>query len=183
MTIVNRVLTIPSEVEVLVKPEKILVKGPRGQLELRAFSEVRVIKNGQRISTELVKTKRKILARKARALAGTLNSLIFNALVGVKSGHSRFLVIKGVGYKVLQKEQELEFALGFSHSLNLTIPSDLEVNCPDNSQIIVQGKDKEKVGQFATRIRRLRRHRPYKLAGIYYREEQVKLRPTKTLKK
>jgi len=185
MTVINRILVIPENVQVIIKEkeQKIEISGSRGKLELKTFPEVKVIQEGNKISTTAIDTKRSSIARKARALTGTMNSLICNALEGVKNGHSEPLVVKGVGYKVLPKGKELEFTLGFSHAINLAIPGDLEVNCPDNTQITIQGVNKEKVGQFAAQIRSLRRHRPYKLKGVYYKEEKTKLKAGKTLNK
>lgn len=185
MTIVNRILVIPEDVQVIIreKEQKIEINGPRGKSELKVFPEIKVIQEGSKILTKAIDTKRNSIMRKARALAGTMNSLIYNNLIGVKNGHSEQLVIKGVGYKVLPKGKELEFTLGKSHSDKLVVPEDLEVKCPDNTEIIIQGINKEKVGQFAAQIRKLRRHRPYKLKGIYYKEEKIKLKAGKTLNK
>ncbi|RHZ36246.1 50S ribosomal protein L6 [endosymbiont GvMRE of Glomus versiforme] len=185
MTIVNRILVIPENVQVIIKEkeQKIEVSGPRGKLELKIFSEVKIVQEENKVFTKKIDTKRSSVAKKAQALTGTMNSLIYNALEGVKNGHSEPLVIKGTGYKVLVKAKKLEFSLGKSHTDKLVIPEDLEVNCPDNTQIIVQGINKEKVGQFAAQMRKLRPHRPYKLKGIYYKEEKVKLKAGKTLNK
>ena len=185
MTIVNRVLVIPESVQVIVKEkeQKIEISGPRGKLELNIFPEVKVVQEENKIFTKAIDTKRNSIARKAHALTGTMNSLIYNALEGIKKGHSKSLVIKGVGYRVLAKAKELEFSLGKSHSDKAIIPEGLEVNCPDNTQIIIQGIDKEKVGQFAAQLRKLRSHSPYKFKGIYYKEEKVKLKPGRTLNK
>src|SRR4051794_28456213 len=105
MTIVNRTLNISENVQVAIKTgeQKIEVSGPRGELELKTFPEVKVIQEGNKIFTTAVDTKRSSIARKAYALAGTMNSLIYNALEGVENGHSRSLVVKGVGYKVSLK--------------------------------------------------------------------------------
>lgn len=185
MTIVNRILIIPESVQVNVKEptQKIEISGSRGKLELKIFPEVKVIQEGNKIFTKPIDTKRSSVARKAYALTGTMNSLIYNAMEGVKNGHARKLVVKGVGYKVLLKGKELEFTLGKAHLDRLVIPADLETKCPDNTQIVIQGIDKEKVGQFAAQARRLRRHRPYKLKGIYYAEEKIKLKAGKTVNK
>ena len=181
MTIVNRILVIPENVQVIIKEkeQKIEVSGPRGKLELKTFPEVKVVQERNQIFTKGIESTRSSTARKTRSLTGTMNSLIYNALEGAKNGHSEPLVIKGVGYKVLAKEKELEFSLGKSHTDKVVIPEGLEVNCPDNTQVIIQGIDKEKVGQFAAQLRKLRPHRPYKLKGVYYKEEKIKLKEGK----
>lgn len=154
MTIVNRILFIPENVQVIIreKEQKIEINGPQGKLELKIFPEVKVTQEENKIFTKATDTKRSSAERKTRELTGTMNSLIYNALNGVKNGHSESLVIKGVGYKVLSKEKELEFSLGKAHVDRVVIPKELKVNCPDNTQIIIQGTDKEKVGQFAAQI-------------------------------
>ncbi len=185
MTIINRVLVISENIQVIIRKEeqKIEINGPQGKLELDIFPEVEVTQEENKIFTKAIDTRRSSIARKARKLTGTMNSLIYNALVGVKNGHSESLVIKGVGYKVLLKEKELEFSLGKSHVDRVVIPEKLKVNCPDNTQIIIQGIDKEKVGQFAAQVWKLRSHSPYKLKGIYRKEEKIKLKARKTLNK
>jgi large subunit ribosomal protein L6 len=185
MTIINRTLVVPENVQVVIKKEEqiIEIKGPRGKLELEVFPEVEVTQKENKIFTKAIDTKRSSIKRKARELTGTMNSLIYNALNGVKNGHSKSLVIKGVGNKVLIKEEGLEFFLGKSHVDKVAISEELKVNCPDNTQTIIQGIDKEKVGQFAAQIRKLRRHNPYKIKGIYHKEEKIKLKARKTLNK
>src|SRR3954468_25097541 len=126
MTIVNRILVIPEKVQIVIKEkeQKIEINGPQGKLELEIFPEVKVIQEENKIFTKAIDTKRSSVERKARELTGTMNSLTYNALEGVKNGHSESLVIKGVGYKVLAKEKELEFSLGKSHVDRIVIPED-----------------------------------------------------------
>src|SRR3954470_10659655 len=100
MTIVNRILVVPEKVQALIKEkeQKIEISGPGGKLELKIFPEVKVWQKEDNIFTKAIEAKRSAIVRKARALTGTMNSLIYNALSGVKSSHSKSLVIKGVGY-------------------------------------------------------------------------------------
>jgi len=184
MSIINRPLIIPENVQVIIKEQAIEIIGSRGKLMHKIPPQIKIIKEEDKIFTKIVESaERTSVVRKNRALAGTLNSLIYNALKGVKNGHSKSMIVKGVGYKVLPKDKELEFTLGFSHSVKLAIPNNLEVTCPDNSQVIIQGANKEEVGQFAAQIRKLRKHRPYKLKGIYHKDEKIKLKAGKTLNK
>jgi large subunit ribosomal protein L6 len=197
MSIVNRMLTIPENVQVVIKnrevkdtsqpkEQEVEIIGPRGKLTQKIFPEVEVVKTENKLFTKLKAESKK------RELVGTLNSLLYNALEGVTEGHQKELDIKGVGYKVVMKNNQLEFSLGksykeigskkFSQDL-VSIPADLEVNCPENNQITVKGISKEKVGQFATQIKKLRRRSPYKLKGIYDKNEKVKLKTGKKLSK
>lgn len=187
MSIVNRILTIPKNVQVVIRKasdtnqpneQEIEIIGPQGKLTQNIFPEVEVIKTENKLFTKLKAESKK------RELVGTLNSLLYNALEGVEKGHQKELDIEGVGYKVLKlKNEELEFSLGASHPIKLVIPSDLEVSCPENDQITVKGINKEKVGQFAAQIKKLRRRSPYKLKGIYDKNERVKIKTGKKLSK
>ena len=189
MSIVNRILTIPENVQVVIKnrevndtsqlkEQEIEIIGPRGKLTQKIFPEVEVVKTESKLFTKLKAESKK------RELVGTLNSLLYNALEGVTEGHQKELDIKGVGYKVLKPtNEELNFSLGASHPIKLAIPNDLEVNCPEINQITVKGISKEKVGQFAAQIKKLRRRSPYKLKGIYDKNEKVKLKTGKKLSK
>src|SRR2546429_1481848 len=142
MSIVNRMLIIPENVQVVIsnreandisqsKEQEIEVIGPQGKLTQKIFPEVEVVKTENKLFTKLKNESKK------KELVGTLNSLLYNALEGVTEGHQKELTIKGVGYKVLKKNEELEFSLGASHSIRLAIPNNLKANCPENDQIIV----------------------------------------------
>jgi len=185
MTIVNRGLVIPENVQVNIKEKekKIEISGTKGKLELEIFPEVKVTQEGSKIFTKKIETNRSSVVRKSHALAGTMNSLIYNGIKGVQEKHQKKLDIKGIGYKVLLKGKELEFTLGFSHSIKIIIPSNLEITCPSNVQIIIQGINKEEVGQFAAKIESLRRPSPYKIKGIYREHAIIKLKSGKTLNK
>ena len=185
MAIVNRGLVIPENIQVIIKEkeQKIEISGSKGKLELEIFPEVKVIQEGNKIFTKQIETNRSSVARKAYALAGTMNSLIYSGIKGVQEKHQKKLDIKGTGYKVLSKGKELEFTLGFSHSIKVAIPNNLEITCPNNTQIIIQGISKEEVGKFAAKIENLRRPNRYKMKGIYRENAIIKLKPGKTLNK
>lgn len=186
MSISNRPLIIPKEAQVIIKEKEQIIEiiGSHKKLVQKIPSQVKLVQEGNKIFTKKAEiAKRKSMEKKICALVGTVNSLIYSALEGVKNGHSVPLVIKGVGYKVLLKAKKLDFSLGKSHIDELTIPENLEVTCPDNSQIIIKGASKEEVGQFAAQIKKLRQRRPYKLKGVYHKDEQIKLKAGKTLNK
>src|SRR5438067_1747480 len=172
----NRVSTIPSAVNVMLKGERLLVQGPLGKNELFINPMVEIVYKDNNISTK----------SNNLALAGTFNSLIYNMIEGVNHGYKEVLEVKGVGYKVTQKDSKLEFALGKSHLDYVVIPSDLKVELEGN-KIIITGLDKQKVHRFAYNdIKILRRPSVYKKnKGIYYLEEEksIKLRPGKSLRK
>jgi large subunit ribosomal protein L6 len=194
MSIINRVLIIPENVKVIIKDtetkeQEVEIIGPQGKLIRKIFPEVEVVKEENKLFTKLKAESKK------KELVGTLNASLSNDLIGVNTAHREELNIKGTGHKVLKKKEEnklftklkaeskknevLEFSLGASHPIRLVVPNDLEVSCPENNQIIIRGINKEKVGQFAAQIKRLRRRSPYKLKGIYDKNEEVKLRARK----
>ncbi len=164
----KRVIVIPNDVEVKVDKNFVSVKGPLGELS-REFSPL--------ISIELdnnnLKTNRKSEDRKIKMLHGTTNSLIQGMIEGVKKGFKKELEINGVGYNVILKDNVLTFSLGFSHKINLEVPSYLKVEVPKPNQLIISGIDKQKVGQFASKIRLFKKPEPYGGKGIKYKDETI----------
>lgn len=172
----NRIIIIPPQVEIVVDSRKVLVQGPLGKNELLINPIVEIIRTENKITTKSVNL----------ALAGTFNSLIYNMIVGVSQGYQKTLEVKGVGYKVILKNDKLEFALGKSHYDYVTIPPELKVKLAGN-KIIITGLDKQKVGKFASNdIKVLRPPSIYKKnKGIYHlgEEKNIKIKPGKTLRK
>jgi large subunit ribosomal protein L6 len=104
-------------------------------------------------------------------------------VVGVTQGYEKKLEIQGVGYLATISNNILSLRVGFANELKKPIPSDLKVNCPDQTHIVVRGCDKQRVGQFAAEVRALRKPEPYKGKGIRYQGEQIKLKPGKSATK
>jgi large subunit ribosomal protein L6 len=104
-------------------------------------------------------------------------------VVGVTQGYEKKLEIQGVGYLATISNNILSLRVGFANELKKQIPSDLKVNCPDQTHIVVRGCDKQRVGQFAAEVRSLRKPEPYKGKGIRYQGEQIKLKPGKSATK
>jgi len=133
--IAKRVLAISEETKIILNAEEIKVQGPKVSLTQKIPFQVEVIQQGNVLLTQTKNSG-------TSALTGTINSLIFNMLKGVKSdgGYEKKLEVKGVGYKVLLQEKEkkryLELSLGFSHLVKLDIPTNLEVNCSNNKIVI-----------------------------------------------
>ena len=168
--IAKRVISIPQNVKINFQKGAVFAEGPLGKSEeLFIPQEMEITNNEGKILTK----------SENNSLAGTYNSLIYNMIKGVTEGYEDILEVKGIGYKVLLKGKELEFTLGFSHPIKTAIPSNLEITCPNNNQIIIQGISKEEVGLFASKIESLRRPNPYKLKGIYRENAIVKLKSGK----
>lgn len=169
-------IPIPSGVDVAISGLRVTVKGPKGTLERDLVSDISVAREGD----ELVVT-RPSDERRHRALHGLTRSLVNNMVVGVSDGFRRELDIVGVGYRATaQGPNRLELALGFSHPVFVDAPEGIAFEVPVPTKIIVQGADKEMVGQVAANIRKLRKPEPYKGKGIRYSDERVLRKAGKT---
>jgi large subunit ribosomal protein L6 len=144
------------------------VKGPRGQLE-RSIPEDIVI---EQTDGEL-RVARARETREARALHGLTRSLVANMVQGVTEGYEKRLEIHGVGYRVTKQGNDLEIAVGFSHTVRKAAPPGIEFDVPAPTRISVRGIDKELVGQTAAEIRAIRKPEPYKAKGIRYEGEHI----------
>ena len=168
----KRILTIPENVEVAIREKTLFVKGPKGSLELKLNPTIDV-KIKDQDNTKTITTTPKDDEKQTKQNHGTINSLINGMLIGVTQGFKKELEIFGVGYRVAVKGNKLNMLLGFSHDINLEIPSDLTITVVKNNQITVEGIDKQKVGQFAAQIRSFKKVEPYKGKGIKYKGEYV----------
>jgi len=168
----NRVLTIPAGVEVNVDGNKIVVKGPKGTLEdTFKASNVEVKVEGNEIHVT-----RKDETKVSKQLHGTTNSNINNMLIGVSEGFKRELEINGVGYRFQLQGNKVIITAGYSHNVELVAPEGVKMEMPDKSQteLIVSGYDKQKVSEFASNIRKVRKPEPYKGKGIKFKEEHIR---------
>ena len=165
----NAPITVPSGVEVSISGSSISVKGSKGTLERDLPGGITV---REEESTLLVE--RPDDTGESKAFHGLSRSLIQNMIVGVTEGFTKELQIQGVGYRATAKgSNALELALGFSHPVNITAPDGIELEVPQQTQILVKGIDKQLVGQVAADIRKWRKPEPYKGKGIRYAGERV----------
>ena len=163
-----------SGVEAELKGNSLTVKGPRGSLAMECHTEVQVDK----VDGELRVAPRSG-SRFARAMAGTTRSLINNMVTGVTAGFERKLTLVGVGYRARAQGQQLNMTLGFSHPINYRVPEDVTIQTPSQTEIVVQGIDRQRVGQVAAELRRFRPPEPYKGKGVRYSDERVVLKEAK----
>ncbi|HJO20511.1 MAG TPA: 50S ribosomal protein L6, partial [Acidimicrobiales bacterium] len=155
-------ITVPSGVEVTIADQHVVVKGPRGSLDLDVVDDITVRQEG-----DLLHVERPDDERRNRAMHGLTRSLVNNMVVGVSEGFKKELQIIGVGYRALAKgDSALELQLGYSHSINVKAPDGITFDVPEPTHIIVSGADKQAVGQMAAEIRSLRKPEPYKGKGV-----------------
>lgn len=162
---------IPAGVEVNIAGTKVSVKGPKGQLDLYLLPQVKVEQEGGELRVKRLGSERD---RFARAMHGTTRALLNNMVIGVARGYERKLEVQGVGYSAQLQGNKLVLNVGFSHPVEKEIPSTVTVECPNQTTIIVRGCDKQRVGEFAAEIRKLRPPEPYKGKGIRYSDEIVR---------
>jgi large subunit ribosomal protein L6 len=163
-------------VNVSVQGRTVLVEGPKGKLqwEHRPEVTVRLDESGRNVVVERLQE-----SRQSRAFHGLTRALINNMIVGVKNGYEKRLEIVGVGYLAAVQSKTLQLRVGFANELQKEIPPGLQVTCPDQTHIVVQGCDKQQVGEFAAEVRALRKPEPYKGKGVRYQGEYVKIKPGK----
>ena len=166
----KKTIEILKDVEVKIQGQEITVKGPKGELTRNILPEVKVELVDGKISVQLVAGKENI--KKNKAFWGLFRALINNMVQGVVNGFEKKLEIKGVGYKAEVVNQEIVLNAGFSHQVKIKIPEKINVLVEKNI-ITVSGIDKEKVGQFASNVRKVRPAEPYKGKGIKYVDEVI----------
>ena len=162
-------ITVPSGVEVKIDGDTVAVKGPKGELSHVVASPIQVsLEEGTLTVT------RPDDERESRSLHGLSRSLINNMVVGVTEGYEKKLEIHGTGYRVQNKGNALEFALGYSHPVVIEAPEGISFTVENPTRFAVQGIDKQLVGETAANIRKLRRPDPYKGKGVRYEGEQIR---------
>ncbi len=162
-------INIPQGVEVKVADGVLAVKGQKGELRIPVHPLVEIS-----IEADTAKVTPKDNSKFANALWGTFASHLQNMIVGVTEGYSKKLIVEGVGFRVEQKGKDIELKVGFSHPVLVSVPEDLTVEVdPKENSITVSGIDKQKVGQFAADVRKVRKPEPYKGKGIRYEGEHI----------
>jgi len=174
----SRVAKIPvaivKGVEVKIENGMIMVKGPKGELSVPMHDDVEV-----KIEDGHVAFKALNDSKESNAMSGTLRALVHNLVKGVSEGFSKKLTLVGVGYRAQAQGQKLNLSLGFSHPVVHEMPEGIKVETPTQTEIVISGADKQKVGQVAADIRAYRSPEPYKGKGVRYADEVVILKETK----
>ncbi|MGD9604162.1 MAG: 50S ribosomal protein L6 [Gammaproteobacteria bacterium] len=162
-------IPVPKGVEVQINGQAIAVKGPKGALDCILNHRVQVVQaDGELQISPRDET------QDGNAQSGTARALLANMVTGVSNGFERRLDINGVGYRAQAKGQVVSLSLGFSHPVEFAVPAGITVETPTQTEIVIKGIDKQKVGQVAANIRAYRPPEPYKGKGVRYRDEMIR---------
>jgi large subunit ribosomal protein L6 len=170
----NLPVKVPAGVEVTLGEWEMVVKGPLGTLTQALPSTVRVKRDADKVVFEAAND-----SIEANAMSGTLRALLANMVLGVSKGFERKLNLVGVGYRAQAAGETLNLTLGFSHPVAHKMPKGVKVETPTQTEILIKGIDKQRVGQVAAEIRSYRPPEPYKGKGVRYADEVVVLKETK----
>ena len=176
----NKPVPIAEGAKVSLSGRRIDIEGPKGKLTYEHRPEVTVKINEDDKQVVVVRDNDE---RPSREFHGLTRAIIANMVEGVTKGYEKRLEIVGVGYLAAIQGDTLQLRVGYANELHRKIPSELTVTCPDQTHVVVQGCDKQKVGQFAAEVRSLRKPEPYKGKGVRYQGEQVKIKPGKSATK
>jgi large subunit ribosomal protein L6 len=161
-------LAIPAGVTATLEGQTVKAKGPKGELSFTVHDEVLVAMNDGAIKVDP-----RDGSKPARSKWGMSRTMIGNIFTGVKDGFERKLEINGVGYRAAMQGKDLQLSLGFSHEVVYKVPTGITVSVPKPTEIVVNGINKQQVGQVAAEIREFRGPEPYKGKGVKYAEERI----------
>ncbi|VUX55501.1 50S ribosomal subunit protein L6 [uncultured Woeseiaceae bacterium] len=165
---------LPQGVEFNQSGTAVSVKGGNGTLSMELNSEVELVQEDNTITV-----KARSGSRFSAAISGTTRALLANMIEGVTRGFEKKLELKGVGYRAISEGKKLNLTLGFSHPVVFEVPDDVTVETPSQTEVIVKGNDKQRVGQVAAEIRGFRPPEPYKGKGVRYADERVVMKEAK----
>ncbi len=171
----NKVILIPEGVEVSINENKVLVKGKHGSLEEKFSKMVSVV-----LEENQLVVKRFGDSDIEKKIHGTTRSLLANMVTGVHERFKKQLEITGVGYRALMQGNTLVISAGYSHNFEFVVPEGIDVTLPKNTTIIIEGINKQVVGEFAANVRAVRKPEPYKGKGIRYADEVIRRKEGKT---
>ncbi len=164
----NRKLVIPENVTINIENDKVTVKGPKGELSTALAKDITVaVEDGQVVVTRANEN--------AKAMHGTINSLVNNMIKGVTEGYTKGLEIIGVGYRfALKGDKTLVVSAGYSKPVEVTVPNGIKVDVVSNTEITLSSIDNIILGEFAANVRKIRKPEPYKGKGIRYKDEYIR---------
>ena len=172
--IAKKPVAIGKDVTVEHKGSELSVKGPKGSLSLALNSEVEVSQEEGNLNVSP-----RSGGRFAVAMSGTTRALLQNMMTGVTQGFERKLELVGVGYRAQAQGKKVNLTLGFSHPVEYPVPEDVTIETPSQTEIVVKGIDRQRVGQVAAEIRKYRPPEPYKGKGVRYANERIVLKEAK----
>lgn len=162
----NRIINVPESVKVVEENGYVKVTGPKGTLEEKMLKNIIMKQENNTITLERKN-------ENAKVNHGTMNALITNMIEGVTNGYEKAIEINGVGYRFNVQGKKIVINAGYSHPVEMEIPEGITVEQSGNNDIVVKGINKQKVGQFAAEIRKVREPEPYKGKGIRYKNEHI----------
>jgi len=164
--VAKKPITVPSGTEVKISGRSVSVKGPKGNLDIDLHDTVNIAQDGEVLNFTAV-------TDASWAMTGTMRSLVNNMVTGVSEGFEKKLTLIGVGYRAKAQGNSLNLQLGFSHPVDYAVPEGITIETPSQTEILVKGADKQKVGQVSAEIRAYRPPEPYKGKGVRYADEYV----------
>lgn len=167
-------VSIPANVEVDLSTSDVSVKGPLGKLQWSINSDVIVEHKDDNLLVKVANN-----SRQANAMSGTMRSLLANMVQGVSKGYEKKLLLVGVGYRAKADKENLNLTLGFSHPVVYKLPEGIKAETPSQTEIVIKGIDKQKVGQVAAEVRAFRKPEPYKGKGVRYVDEVIVMKEAK----
>lgn len=172
----NKAITIPAGVEIdLESGNEVTVKGPKGTLSRKIHDQLEV-----KIDAGILTVARPNDEKFTKQIHGTSRSLIYNMIIGVNEGFKKELEIVGIGYRAAVANNVLTLNIGYSNPVKFEIEEGIKIECPSMTQIVVSGIDKQRVGEWASNIRAVRKPEPYNGKGIRYKDEFVRRKEGKT---
>ncbi|MBS3952910.1 MAG: 50S ribosomal protein L6 [Methylomicrobium sp.] len=161
-------IQLPSGVDIKLDGQSLTVKGAKGELTLELHKAVSL-----QVTDNLVQIEWNKENKIAQAQAGTTRAIVNNMVTGVSAGFEKRLTLVGVGYRAQAKGETLGLSLGFSHPVDYVVPAGITIETPSQTEILIKGNDKQRVGQVAAEIRSYRPPEPYKGKGVRYSDEKV----------
>ena len=162
-------IAVPAGVTVdIAENNKVTVKGPKGTLE-----RVLPVEMDIKLEADVITVSRPNDLKKMKSLHGLTRTLIHNMIVGVTEGYVKDLEVNGVGYRAQKQGNKLVLALGYSHPVEVSVPTGITIEVPSNTELFIRGIDKCLVGEFAAEVRKIRQPEPYKGKGIRYKDEHI----------
>ena len=165
---------MPKGVEASINDQEITVKGPLGSLTQALTGQVKIDLDSNKMTFAAADD-----SREAKAMSGTVRALVANMVTGVSKGFERRLSLVGVGYRAQAQGDSIKLQLGYSHDIVHPMPVGVKVECPTQTEVVLKGADKQRVGQVAAEIRAYREPEPYKGNGVRYVGEKVVIKETK----
>lgn len=172
--VANSPVALPSGVEVKLSGQDISVQGAKGEMSFAIHDLVELVQEESQL-----KVRAKSEERGATAMAGTMRAIVQNMVTGVTEGFSKKLELQGVGYRAQAQGSKLTLQLGFSHPVEYTLPEGISAETPSQTEIVISGVDKQRVGQVCAEIRAFRPPEPYKGKGVRYADEYVRRKEAK----